>query len=714
MTISIETMRCIEGPNIWSRQPVTEFLIELDSPTDCQPDEVRTLADRLTDLLPLFDDPSAEVAPLEFVLIPGEQGLAAMLGPLALNLQRAVGNPVDFSAARPTAVGRTHEIVVQHWDEVVGAAASRLAVFLLNHVRSGGEPGLAPVQGWMARFGTLAASRRYGTAAQTIVAAARQRGIPVSRIDPSGRIVELGNGAYRRRIHDSLTSLTSAIADSIVGNKYLTNHYLRAAGLPVPEGSVARTVEQAVVAARAIGYPVVVKPVDLGGSVGVFVDLRDEDEVRNAFAPAAAASVSGRVLVEKYVAGNEYRALIVNDQVVAVSHRVPAHVVGDGQHTIRRLIEVANVDPRRGKFDSDPLKEIVVDAMTMELLERQHLDLEAVPATGQCVRLKPTGKIPHGGFSIDRTDDVHPDNAAILRQAARVVGLDIASMDLVAHDIAESMWTTSGAIIEINTRSGFRIELHPGEGKSRDAGPGIVDMLFPPDRPVRAPIVAVTGDPRTSTVISRLIARFTTEAGSAVGLVSRDGLVIAGTRIRAVDALDPSGVRTLLNNPATEVVVAEVDPQQIMDQWLGFDYCDVAVVTSLSGLTTPFGKPIETVLTDLIGSNGVLVVNADDPGAASLARDRGESLVVFGLDTDGAQIRDHVDHGGRAVVLRQALSGDDISLIAGVSATDIFSAPMHPAAVDLPYPLSSHAMLAAVAAAIAREIPIEAIRRSVS
>ncbi len=714
MTITIETLRCIDGPSLWSAEPVTQLLLGLGPPEDGQPDRVRILVGRLSDLDPVLVDLSSLVAPLQPLPFPERLGLAGVLGTLALNIQRTVGVDVVFSASRPTAAERVVEVVVQHDDAVVGAAASRLAIRLLSDLNADGEPDMVAIQTAMARFGVVAASRRYGTAAQTIVASANERGIPVSRVDPSGRIVELGNGAYRRRILNSLTSLTSVIGDAITADKSLTNHYLRTAGLPVPEGAVARTVEQAVAVARTVGYPVVVKPVDLGASAGLSVDVRHEDALRTAFAQAAAKTPSGRVLVEEYVVGNEYRALVANDQVISVSYRVPAHIVGDGRHTIRRLIEIENADPRRGTLVTDPLRKIVVDAKTLDLLERQHLDLEAIPPAGRHVQLRPTGNVPLGGLAIDRTDAVHPDNAAILRQATNVVGLDIASIDLIAHDISESMWATSGAILEINARAGFRHELNPSEGQPRDAGPVIIDMLFPPGRPVRAPILAVIGDPQSSPTIARHLASILTAAGEVVGLASSAALVIDGRPIRGVDVLDPTGVRTLLNHPSTEILLTEVNPQEIVAHGLGFPYCTVAVVTALSGLTTPFGQPVESVLTGVVAADGALVLNADDPSIAALARSCRAPVVLVSRDSRNGLVCTHVERGGQAVVVRPAPTGDQISLVAGETVTDVVPATAPPSMGGSPQEVAPLALLAAVAAAVARDVPLETIRRGLA
>jgi cyanophycin synthetase len=346
-----------------------------------------------------------------------------------------------------------------------------------------------------------------------------------------------------------------------------------------------------------------------------------------------------------------------------------------------------------------------VDARTITLLERQELTLDAIPAPGQEVQLRQLSS-RHQGETADRTDDAHPDNLAIFRQVAGVLGVDVVSMDVVAEDITRSMWTTSGAIIDVNVGSAIFNEVQPSAHRARDPGTAIVDMLFPPGQPVRAPIIAVAGPTESVSATSDLIAHLLAEAGHSVGLSSETGLFIAGTRIRANNVGDPNAVRTLLANPAAEIVVAQVDPLGIVEQGLGFTYCDVVVVLALSGLLRPSGQPVETVLTGLCDPSTMLVLTADDPAVVSLAADFDGPVILISRDARSERVRDHVAQGGRAVVLRRSPSGDDVVLLTADRVTDILSTLETPTWDDL----KPDAILAAIAASIARDIPIATIR----
>lgn len=624
MTRSVLETTWFDGPNAWLRAPALLARLDLDGRDDAG------LAARLTAMLPLLADPSPSNAPLAPLPLPAGEGLAALLGALSLDLQRLAGIDAAFRVGR---VGRdgAHELALECPDPVVGRAALELAADLIGRLRAGDEPSDDTLRALALRFGTLAASRRGGTAALAIAAAARARGIPIARIDPSGRILELRTGAWRRRVMGSLTSLTGKLAEAISVDKPLTNAYLRAAGLPVPDGETARTPAQAVAVAERLGFPVALKPADHGASAGVFVDRRTADEVRACFAAALAASPSGRVLVERHVAGVDCRVLIVDDRVIAAAEHHPASVTGDGARSVRALIAAANADPRRGPAEATPLKPIELDELTAEMLARAGLGLDDAPAAGRRVALKPTGKVPHGGIAIDRTDAIPPDNAAICRQAARALGADVASLDLVAPDLAQSIWATGGALLDVNLGSGFRNELHPGEGHARDPGPAIVEMLFPPGRPTRAAVVAVLADEAFARRIAETVAaRLTAEGRRGVGLAAGEHVSVDGLTLRG------DGARTLLAHPLVETAVVAVTAAEIVARGLGFDACDVAAIAARSGLTTPDGRPVEAVLAELAGPSGALIVNGGDPTLATLGIAPTGFVAAGGLTADAA------------------------------------------------------------------------------
>jgi cyanophycin synthetase len=324
------------------------------------------------------------------------------------------------------------------------------------------------------------------------------------------------------------------------------------------------------------------------------------------------------------------------------------------------------------------------------------------------VKLKPTGSNRSLGAAVDRTDHVHPDNARVARLVAQVVGLNIAGIDIVTPDISESMLMTGGVVLDVNHGPGLNLHLYPAEGQPRDVGASIIDMFFPPGQPVRAPVIAVTAAAETSPAC-HLIAHTLAMAGRSVGLATREGLVVDGFHLANAESANPAGPRTLLDNPLVEVAVVEVDA----GAELGFDSCDVAVVSSLSGVTTPSGEPVERFLLAILDAEGVAVFNADDPSTAALSSEIEREAVLFGRDAGAPVIQEHVARGGRAVMLQQGQSGATISLLAGGSSWTIWEARKDPIDPDSQLEVASAGVLAAVAAAIAFGIPVETIREAV-
>jgi cyanophycin synthetase len=612
------------GPSIWCCQPVSHVAIGANTRGSQVQEPIYALADRAK--RHLLELPSvSRVSPLPIIEPAVTESLADVIAMVALNLQRVVGSPVVFTCTETRPEDDDSTVVVEYQDPIIGRHTSTLAVHLIDGLLQGADPRSNFADEWR-RFNTLASTRLPDLPASAIIRAAAHRSIPVQVDDPRARFIDLGNGAFRQRILGSITAATSAIAERIARDKGLTNHYLRGAGLPVPDGLAVRTMARAIKAATALGYPVVVKPVDGGSSVGVFVDVQNQKQVEDVFPKALEASISRSVLIERFIPGNRYRAVIVDGRLNSVVQHLKAFVTGDGERSINQLIEYANADPRRGARDSNPLALIPIDSALLQHIEEQGFSLGTVPSMDQHVELKPRARRGEGGYSIDRTDHVHPSNAAILEQASRAVGLDIATIDLVTHDISRPMWTDGGAIVDVNTGSGFNSEIHPAEGQPRDPGPSIIDMLFPPGRPVRVPIVAVTGaGDRTSLVHD--IAGIMTAAGYAVGLAAGDGLFVDGTHLRGVEP-GMGAARKVLNNPAVELAVIEVDPLDILQHGLGFNYCDVTVVLAASeGAPEGFAPP-EAVVCRIVAPGGTVVLDADEPQTAALANECREGVAV--------------------------------------------------------------------------------------
>ncbi|WP_338105455.1 cyanophycin synthetase [Microvirga tunisiensis] len=499
--------------------------------------------------------------------------------------------------------------------------------------------------------------RALGPTTMSLVQEAERRGIPVLRLDDQS-LVQLGTGRYQKRIRASITSLTSQIATDAAGDKDLTKSLLADAGLPVPRGEVVRSAEDAVRAAERIGYPVVVKPLDGNHGRGVSIDLSTAEEVTRAFEEASRHS--RRVIVESCFKGQDHRILVVNGEVVAVAERIPAHVVGDGERSITALVDEVNQDPRRGEGHENVMTRIKIDDHTLGVLAKAGLETDSVPAIGQVVYLCDTANLSTGGTAVDRTDDIHPDNALIARRAARAIGLDVAGIDFIAPDITRSVHETGGGIIEVNAAPGFRMHLQPSEGRARNVARPVMDMLFPRGTPTRIPILAITGTNGKSTT-SRMVGHILRAQGLNVGLTSTTGIYVNGDRIVEADASGPWSARVVLRDPTVDVAVLETARGGILREGLGFSECDVGLITNiqpdhlgLKGIDTIEDLAwVKSVVVEAVHRNGTSILNADDPMAVSLRRRAGGRLGYFSL-RGGADmpdfLRDHIEDGGFAVV----------------------------------------------------------------
>ncbi|MGL5862407.1 MAG: cyanophycin synthetase family protein, partial [Phycicoccus sp.] len=515
--LRIVESRVYRGGNVWSYDPAIHLVLDLGVLEGYPTDALPGLTERLLEALPGLHEHSCSRGHRGGFVERLEEGtwLGHVAEHVALQLQQEAGHDQRRGKTRAvTGSTGVYNVVYGYTNEEVGLAAGRLAVRLLNHL-------VATEDGFdfadeLERFLTRAERTAFGPSTTAILEEAVSRDIPFIRLN-TGSLVQLGQGVHQQRIRATMTSRTSALAVDIASDKDLTTRLLGSAGLPVPRQESVRSADGAVAAARRIGYPVVVKPLDGNHGRGVCLDLTTEDDVRLAFAVAEEQSRRGWVIVESFVTGRDYRCLIVGGRMQAIAERVPAHVVGDGTHTVRELVDATNADPRRGVGHEKVLTRIRVDAAAEELLRQQGISLDDVPEADRMVKLALTGNMSTGGISIDRTFDAHPDNVEVAEEAARLIGLDVAGIDFICPDIAAPVRETGGAICEVNAAPGFRMHTHPTVGEPQFIAAPVVDLLFPPGAPSRVPIVAVTGT-NGKTTTSRMIAHIMKGVGRRVGM----------------------------------------------------------------------------------------------------------------------------------------------------------------------------------------------------
>lgn len=717
--LKIRETHVYRGPNIWARMPAIHYVLDIGELENRPSNKIPGFYEQLTEAIPSLYDHGCSIGKPGGFLRRLREGtwMGHVLEHVALELQNLAGAEVSRGKTRQTEERGVYNVIFQYEQEDVGLAAGQLSLRMLNHMIYDSEPDVDWTLEHEEKVIKLAERFAYGPSTGAIVQEAQRRGIPVLRLDPRRSLVQLGHGKYQQRIWATVTSETSNIAVDVASNKELTNRLMHEIGIPVPRSMVVATADEAVAAASRLRYPVVIKPLDGNHGRGVFINLANEEEVREFFPSARAESRNGRIIVETFIEGRDYRVLVVNNHVVAVAERVPAHVIGDGVHTIQQLIEITNQDPRRGVGHEKILTRISVDSQTMEVLERAGQTLETIPEAGELVQLKLTGNMSTGGTSIDRTDDIHPDNVEIARQAAMVVGLDIAGIDFIIDDIAVSARESGGGIVEVNAGPGFRMHTHPTEGHPRHVGRAVVDMMYERNEPSRVPIVAVTGtNGKTST--ARMIAHIMKTAGKTVGLTTTDGIYIDGRQMMSGDMSGPTSARMVLKNPTIDYAVLETARGGILRSGLGYDRCNVAVVTNVSGdhlglkgvETMSELARVKSVVPSSVLRDGASVLNADNEWTVRMTRVARGEIIFFSMHEDNPVILEHIREKGRAILLRKTRQGEMITIYENRRETSLLLASQIPATMDGRIRVNIENAMAAAAAALADDVNLDYIR----
>ncbi len=662
------------GPNIWTYRPVLESWLDIGELEDLPSDKLPGLYERLTDLLPGLVEHHCGVGERGGFLQRLREGTWAghILEHVVIELQNMAGVQTGFGQTRSTPVRGVYKMVFRARDEQVARRALTLGHDLLMVAVNGGQFDVAAA---VHELRELVDDLCLGPSTAAIVDAATGRRIPHIRLN-DGNLVQLGYGARQRRIWTAETDRTSAIAESIASDKDLSKRMLAACGVPVPEGLVVDSPEAAWEAAQDLGLPVVVKPTDANHGRGVSLELTRPEEVRAAFAVADAEG-SG-VIVERFIRGFEHRLLVVGDRVVAASRGDEAWVTGDGRSTVLQLIDSQiNSDPRRGLNEDFPLNAIRLEeypAVAVEL-QRQGKTTDSVPADGERVLI-----MRNGNHAIDCTDDVHPDVAREVALAARVIGLDIAGVDLVAQDISRPLHEQGAAIVEVNAGPGLLMHLKPAVGTPRPVGRAIVDHLFAPGDSGRVPVVGVAGS-RGTTAVARLIAWLANLNGPQVGLACRAGLFVGRRPLQHGDFSQARAAKRLLMNRGVETAVFENPPLTIVSEGLAYDRCHVGVVTDATGSPAleafhiredeHLFKVLRTQV-DVVLSDGVAVLNAADPVVAEMAPLCDGEVIYFAQDPALPVIVEHLAQYRRAVYLRHGVVvlGDGQTERAVVALTD--------------------------------------------
>ena len=704
--IQILRMNYLRGPNIWTYRPIIEALIDLGEMEDHPSNKIDGFNDRVNGWLPGLVEHHCGVGHRGGFLtrLVGGTWMGHIMEHVSIELQLLAGARAEFGKAREISKRGIYKVVFRTEHEELGResflAARELVMAAANNQAF-------DINGTVDRLKKIADLRCLGPSTACIVDAAVERKTPFIRLT-EGNLVQLGYGSKQRRIWTAETDRTSAIAESISSDKDLTKRLLTQCGIPVPEGQIVKTADEAWDAAQDIGLPVVVKPLDGNRGWGVSLDVNTEEGVRTAW--AAAEKEGSEVLVERYVRGDEHRVLVVGDRVVAATRGETACISGDGTSTVEQLIDSQiNTDPRRGLAEGFPLDLIRLHTprgeMSLLEIQRQGLQPDSVPDKGRIVVVQRNGNLNN-----DVTDLVHPEVAAVATLAARVIGLDIAGIDIVTQDISRPLEETKGAIIEVNAGPGLLMHVKPAVGQPRPVGKAIVEHLFGPNESGRIPVVGIVGSQQT-TELSQLVAWLLHLSGKRTGLACKDGLYMDQQHLGKTDSRGFEASERLLINRALDAAVFETTPALILDEGLAYDRCLVGIVTNMPDTTealidkhdiqTP--DQMRTVVRtqiDLVLPEGASVLNADEQTVTSLAELSDGEVVYYAKSQDNATLMAHLQTGGRGVFCKDG----HVTLARGDQETQLFHLDLELIARLLKDGLHISTLLAAVAAAWALDI----------
>ncbi len=708
--MDIVSSHAYQGRSIYSHKPVVKIVVDLGIYDDIPTSELPGFSNGLTNLLPGLMKHQCSTGYAGGFAERLKEGtyLAHVIEHVALELQSMLGYDLSYGKARKASEKGHYNIIYAYRNEFAGLESGKLAVELITALLDGKR---FSVEERIEQIKKLCAETDFGPSTAAIVEEAKKRGIPILRIDRSS-LLQLGYGKKQKRIQATLTENASCIAVDTACNKDLTKEILSEYGIPVPQGRIVKNVQEALAYSEKLGYPVVVKPNSCNQGKGVSVNLKNPQEVLDAY--EIAREFEETVMVEKYIKGNYYRVLVVDGKVAAVSQRISAFVEGDGHSTIQELVDRENSNPLRGEGHAKPLTKITIDKVSERFLKRQDLSLQYVPHNKEIIYLRENDNLSTGGVAIDMTDVIHERNRQLAVLAAQVIGLDVAGIDICSIDISKPLTETGGAVIEVNAAPGIRMHHYPYKGKARNAAGAIVDMLFPEGGTGTIPIVSVTGTNGKTTTV-RMISNILKQIGYQVGMTTTSGIYLDNQLIRTGDNTGAISARTVLTDKRVDCAVLETARGGLISRGLGYDLADVGIVTNITedhlgidGIETLEDLAyVKSLVVEAVKGNGFAVLNADDPYCVGMEENVKARTIFFSSFRDNEIIRRHAAEGGTVVYSDEThiyvLRGGKQEKIAAIS--DI------PATLDGILQHNIYNSLAAAAGCIGLGIPAEEIGR---
>jgi cyanophycin synthetase len=654
--MKILEIRAMRGPNYWSirRHKLIVMKLDIEEFEDKPTNHIPGFLERLEKMFPtMYEHRCSEERPGGFFhRVKEGTWMGHVIEHIALEIQTLAGMDVGFGRTRGTGELGIYNVVFAYMEEKAGIYAAKAAVRICEAIAAGNDYDL---QDDIQTMREIREDERLGPSTGSIVEEAQARNIPWIRLNRHS-LVQLGFGVNQKRIQATVASTTSSIAVEIACDKEETKNILDAAGVPVPKGYIVYDEEDLEDAVRKVGYPIVLKPVSGNHGRGATINITNWEDAKEAL--VAAKRVSRGVICERFITGFDFRLLVINYKLVAAAKRTPAAVTGDGKQTIQQLIDEVNRDPRRGYGHEKVLTAIKVDEMTLNILKDKGHELSDVLPEGQILYLKSTANLSTGGTATDITDLVHPYNVFMAERIARVVGLDICGIDIMAPDLFTPIRENGGAILEVNAAPGFRMHIAPTDGLPRNVAEPVIDMLFPPGTSSRIPIIAVTGT-NGKTTTTRLMAHMVKTMGYKVGFTTTDGIYIQNRMLQAGDCTGPVSAEFVLKDPTVNFAVLETARGGILRAGLAFSFCDIAIVTNvaadhlgLKGINTVEEMArVKAVVPESVHVDGYSILNADDDLVYEMRKQLKCKIALFSLDENNPRVIRHCNEGGLATIV---------------------------------------------------------------
>jgi cyanophycin synthetase len=653
--MKILSVQALRGPNIWSvnRKKLIQMRLDLEDMEQRPTNKIPGFLERLKKLIPTLVEHHCSEGCEGGFFMRVEKGtwMGHVIEHIALETQTLAGMDTGFGRTRETKTPGIYNVVFSYMEEKVGMFAAESAVAIAQALADGVDYDL---QGDIKKMREIREDVRLGPSTGSIVDEAVARDIPWIRLGTNS-LVQLGYGVNQMRFQATITCKTSNLAVDIACNKEETKRLLSAASIPVAKGDIVVDEEDLQRVIERMDYPIVIKPLDGNHGKGASINVTNwEDAVAGL---TYAKKYSRRVIVERFITGFDFRILVIDNKIVAAAQRVPAHVKGDGKHSIQQLIEIENKDARRGYGHENVLTEISIDRDTLDLLAKKNYTVDTVPAKDEIVYLKSTANLSTGGTSIDITDMLHPENIFLAERISRVIGLDVCGIDIMAKNLTQPLKETGGVILEVNAAPGFRMHLAPSEGLPRNVAAPVIDMLYPPGKPSRIPIIAVTGT-NGKTTTTRLLAHIVKNNGYKVGFTTSDGIYVQNHMLEKGDTTGPISSEFILKDPTVEFAVLETARGGILRSGLGFSRCDIGIITNIQedhlGIsdihTLDDLARVKGVVVNSVKKDGWAVLNAEDKQCVKIAKELSCKVAYFSMNEHSDVIVNHCRAGGIAAI----------------------------------------------------------------